>query len=266
MAVSKELRDDLLEKLQVGERRLNQLAAQRALELPASSEEAMHTIAYEQGLKLSKYLSADEIAAVRALVAQNRSIAPAVAPVAEKARVRGGKARPKQVVVTIAGISVEKLPGMTMTHAKEAQEMAAKVYPALYVFENSARDLITRVLKAGVGEDWWDKAVPQKVRDKAAGRKKDEAKDPWHGKRGAALIDYLDLTDLPAIVNAPHAWPHLKPFFERSSWFQELVNELNVSRRVAAHMNPLEPDDVKNVEAAFRKWGKVLKAKEDLIH
>ncbi|HUG63904.1 MAG TPA: hypothetical protein VMK83_01670 [Gaiellaceae bacterium] len=57
----------------------------------------------------------------------------------------------------------------------------------------------------------------------------------------------------------------MKPFFERTSWFQELVNEVNVSRRVAAHMNPLELDDVKNVEAAFRKWSKVLKAKEALI-
>jgi hypothetical protein len=30
-------------------------------------------------------------------------------------------------------------------------------------------------------------------------------------------------------------------------------------------MNPLEDDDVKNVEAAFRKWAKLLKAKADLI-
>jgi hypothetical protein len=31
-----------------------------------------------------------------------------------------------------------------------------------------------------------------------------------------------------------------------------LVGDLNVSRRGAAHMNPLEAHDVKNVEAAFR--------------
>ena len=102
---------------------------------------------------------------------------------------------------------------------------------------------------------------PQKVRDKAAQRKVDEAKDPWHGKRGSALIDYLDLKDLPSIVSAPKAWPHFRKLFARASWFQELVNDLNVSRRVAAHMNPLASDDVKNVEAAFRKWAKVLNAK-----
>jgi Swt1-like HEPN len=166
-------------------------------------------------------------------------------------------------LVTVAGVKVERLPGMTATHAREAKAMAEKVYPALYVFENSARDVISKVLQNAVGDNWWDEVVPAKVRAKAEGRKADEAKDPWHGKRGAALIDYLDLTDLPSIVSANKAWPHFKRLFGRVSWFQELVNDLNVSRRVAAHMNPLETDDVKNVEAAFRKWAKLLKAKEE---
>jgi hypothetical protein len=168
-------------------------------------------------------------------------------------------------LVTIGNFDVQQVPGMTATHAKEAKMMAERVYPKLYFFENSGRDLITRVLKDAIGDDWWDKVVLPKVRNKAAGRKADEAKDPWHGKRGAALIDYLDLSDLPLIVTAPKAWPHFKKFFDRPSWFQELINELNVSRRVAAHMNPLEEDDVKNVEAAFRKWAKLMKAKADLI-
>jgi hypothetical protein len=30
-------------------------------------------------------------------------------------------------------------------------------------------------------------------------------------------------------------------------------------------MNPLEADDVKNLEAAFRKWAKLLKARRDLL-
>lgn len=36
-------------------------------------------------------------------------------------------------------------------------------------------------------------------------------------------------------------------------------------RRVVAHMNPVAGDDVKNIEAAFRKWVKTLKAKEKLL-
>lgn len=267
MAVSTQLRDDLLAVLGVGVRRLNQLAAARARELPMSHEQAVHTIAHENGLRLSKYLAGEQIADARRLLTELRAVqhpSGAVAVAVNGAK-RGRSSKAKPVLVTIAGVRVERLPGMTAAHAQEAKQMAETVYPALYVFENSARDLITRVLKSAIGDDWWDKVVPQRIREKAEGRKQDEAKDPWHGKRGAALIDYLDLNDLPSIVAAPKAWPHLKPFFERTSWFQELVNEVNVSRRVAAHMNPLGPDDVKNVEAAFRKWSKVLKAKEALI-
>jgi hypothetical protein len=40
---------------------------------------------------------------------------------------------------------------------------------------------------------------------------------------------------------------------------------MNVSRRVVAHMNPLEEDDVKNIEAAYRKWAKQRKAIDDKL-
>jgi hypothetical protein len=263
VAVNTELRDDLLKRMGgITIRRLNQIASARAQEMLISHEQAVNSIAYEHGVRLSKYLGDEEQVELRPIIAQLKQVA---APSA------GGPTGPKRptgrkaVLVKIGGIDVPQVPGMTATHAKEAKMMAERVYPRLYVFENSARDLISRVLKDAIGEDWWDKVVLPKLRTKAEGRKSDEVKDPWHGKRGAALIDYLDLSDLVLIVTAPKAWPHFKKFFDRPSWFQELVNELNVSRRVAAHMNPLEDDDVKNVEAAFRKWAKLLKAKTDLI-
>lgn len=266
MATNRELKKALLAKLGVTPQRLSQLAQARKNELPMSTKHAVYTIAHENKIDISKYLNSEETAEVRRLVADLRAGRPAL-PTAAAApkRTKGLPAPRKSVVVTIAGFDVQPVPGMTTAHAKEAKMMAEKVYPKLYVFENSARDLITRVLKDAIGDDWWDKVVVPKVRTKAEGRKKDEAKDPWHGKRGGALIDYLDLSDLPLIVSAPKAWPHFKKFFDRPSWFQELVNELNVSRRVAAHMNPLEDDDVENVEAAFRKWAKLVKAKADLI-
>jgi Swt1-like HEPN len=244
-------------------RRLNQIASTRAQELVISHEQAIQTIAYEHGLRLGKYLNDDEQAELRPVIAhlKQTTLTPANGPTVPKRR----ETNRKPVLVKFGDLDVPLVPGMTAAHANEAKMMAARVYPKLYVFENSARDLITRVLKDAIGDDWWDEVVLPKVRNKAQGRKDDEAKDPWHGKRGAALIDYLDLSDLPLIVTAPKAWPHFKKFFDRPSWFQELVNELNVSRRVAAHMNPLEDDDVKNVEAAFRKWAKLLAAKADLI-
>jgi hypothetical protein len=262
VATNRKLRSALLEKLGVSQQRLSQRVQRRKAELPMSTELATYTIAHEEGIDVSRFLDPDLTAQVRELVAQLRATGERPAPTSAR-RARSGTPRP--VLVTVAGVKVERLPGMTASHAREAKMMAQKVYPALYVFENSARDVISRVLKAGVGDDWWDCVVPKKLKEKASQRKADETKDPWHGKRGAALIDYLDFGDLPSIVRANKAWPHFKPIFPRAAWFEELVSDLNVSRRVAAHMNPLESDDVKNVEAAFRKWAKLLKARESLL-
>jgi hypothetical protein len=44
-----------------------------------------------------------------------------------------------------------------------------------------------------------------------------------------------------------------------------ITSDMNVSRRVLAHMNPLAADDVKNIEAAFRKWVRQLQAVASLI-
>ena len=40
---------------------------------------------------------------------------------------------------------------------------------------------------------------------------------------------------------------------------------MNVPRRVIAHMNPLEENDIKGLESDFRKWIKQLKAIEDKL-
>jgi hypothetical protein len=260
---------DLAAKLGVSPARIYQRAERRRAELPMSTQLAIATIAFEEGHDITSYLDADAVAEVRGLMTQLRAVAPVGADAAPAARAggaaKGGRAAPKPALVSIAGVRVAQLPGMSAARAREAKLMAEKVYPMLYVFENSAREVISTILRREVGEDWWEKVVPKRVQATAAKHKADEAKDPWHGKRGAAPIDYLLLSELPSIVAAPAAWPHFKDLFGRVSWFEELVADFNVSRRVASHMNPLEEDDIKNLEAAFRKWSKLLSAKKDLL-
>jgi len=129
----------------VTQRRLNQVASARAQKLLITHEEAVYVVAHEHGLKLAKYLGKDEQAEMRAILSQSRTHSSQPVPVSNGAT--RTKAAPKQIVVTIAGFDVEQVPGMTATHAREAKVMAERVYPRLYVFENSARDLISRVLK-----------------------------------------------------------------------------------------------------------------------
>lgn len=263
MATNVAVKQALLAKLEVTPQRLSQLVKKRKTEHPMSTEHAVYTLAHDNEIDISKHLSREQMSDVSALVAQLRSgTAGTTAPPNGASRTTS-KTAPRPVVVTIAEVNVEKLPGMTAAHAREAKLMAAKVYPILYVFENSARDLIEKVLKAQFGEDWWTSAVPKKVQDAAADVKKSEVKEGWHGRRSRE-IEYVLLTHLWDIIK--HQWKYFGDLFPNQAWAQTIItSDMNVSRRALAHMTPLSTDDVKNIEAAFRKWANQLKAVEDKL-
>ena len=225
-----------------------------------STEHAVYTIAFENGIDISKELGADETADVRRLVSDLRSngvSSPRPSPT--KAAKAGSSTR--TVKVTIAGVDVGTIPALKASHANDAKMMAEKVYPTVYIFENSVRDLIERVLMAEFGPTWWTTAIPGLVQATASKHMADEKKDPWHGKRGAREIDYIYLNELWAIIK--HQWKHFKTLFPNQAWVEALItSDMNVSRRVLGHMNPLAGDDVKNIETAFRKWVRQLQAVE----
>jgi hypothetical protein len=256
----------LLTKLDVSRQRLSQRAAALKKELPMDTPDAIYAIAFEEGVDIASYLSAEETEHVRRIVSELRTLRGMAATVEhKKVSSKRAVATPKPALISIGGVDVERLPGMSARTAQEAKTMAEKVYPAIYVFEHSARQLIVAVLTARIGPEWWERVVPRRIRQAAQERRDGEERDPWHGRRGATMIDYTQLTELPGIVGAGDAWPHFAPIFTRQSFFEELVNDINVSRRVAAHMNPISGEDVRHLEVAFRKWAKTLKAKQGLI-
>jgi hypothetical protein len=266
MATNAKLKADLLKKLDVTPQRLSQLVKARKAELPMSTELATYTIAHENGLDISKYLDSETTREVRQLLSDLRNGGSRNADGAPGAPARSRQAQRKaatrkDVKIKFAGVDVGKIPALKQSHADDAKRMAERVYPTLYVFENSVRDLIERVLKDAHGKDWWKTAVPGTVQQTAEKHKKDEAKDPWHSKRGRREIDYVFLNELWAIIK--HRWADFKPLFKNQAWDETLItSDMNVSRRVLAHMNPLDADDIRNIEAAFNKWVKQLQAVE----
>lgn len=256
MAVNPQLRDDLLRKLQVGRRRLNQLAAQRAAELPASHEEAISTIAYENGLTLSKYLTREEVAEVRALVAQSRPPAPTPAPPAPAARAKNGASTTRSGEIALDKI---KIPAGVLSdrHHRDAQQMATMVYPLLYAFENSAREFIDGHLSAAYGLNWWDepKLVSKPVSDGVEISRQAERENRTHSARKARPIYYTSFGDLVLIVQSEKGAKVFKrPLFPRPTWFPELVKSSEHTRNIVAHMNPLKQQDINRLEIDFADW------------
>jgi hypothetical protein len=130
--------------------------------------------------------------------------------------------------------------------------MARNVYPVMYVFENSVRELVRRVMSREFGDGWWDAKAPDKVRNKVAGRMQEEKRKAWHSKRGAHAIFYTDIDELKGIVGSN--WQPFAPLLNDQSWFNQVVDQIAASRHVVAHSNPITSHDLKRLEVNFTDW------------
>ena len=142
--------------------------------------------------------------------------------------------------------------------------MAEKVYPLLYVFENSAREMIIRVMRHAYGDNWWDSdtKVSSDIRKTVKDRIVKEDKNPWHGKRGAHPIYYTDLEHLGQIVK--NNWPLFKLILPTQEWFLQRVKEISHSRNPVAYMNPLSKEDVERIKVYTKDWEKQIAQRKAL--
>lgn len=138
-----------------------------------------------------------------------------------------------------------------------AKEMAA-VYVAIAAFENSVRDLVMRVLLEGVGADWWEQCVSEKVRSHCQGRQEDEERNRFHKQRGDAPINYTELKHLVSIMRAN--WDHFEPFLPSPEWATSIFETIERSRNVIMHSGILDPVDVERVGINIRDWVKQVGA------
>lgn len=256
--INRQLKRDLLVKLGIQAAGLSKRAHAKTRETPMSTEDAVYLIAHEAGLRIDRYLSPDDVARVRGLHAANRMHAPASAPRSKRRSAAPVKARE----LRFAGDLRIANPLLGSAKLAEAQAMA-RIYPVLYVLENSMRELIKRVMKAQFGDDWWEtqltagklKGVHQTVQARMA----TEKKHSWHQKRGAHPIDYVDIDDLKTIIcgKRDSFVPHI---IADLPWFEHFMKELVPSRNVVCHMNPLSDQNVHDVKIKLQKWENVLKS------
>lgn len=145
----------------------------------------------------------------------------------------------------------------------EAKEMAEVVYPLLYVFENSVRGIIIRVMQSAHGSNWWDTKVSKDIQQEVQKRRVKEDQNPWHGKRGVHPIYYTDLEHLGRIVQ--NNWADFKAILPTIQWLTQRVDEISHSRNPVAHMNPLSKDDIQRIKVYFRDWEKQIRSKRTII-
>lgn len=146
----------------------------------------------------------------------------------------------------------------------EAKEMAEKVYPLLYIFENTIRNVVKGLMEKKYGLNWWDIRVTKLHKDIETAvlkRMDEERQNRWHSSnRGIHKIFYSDLDDLRIIVI--DNWAIFKNIHKRQSWVIEHIMQLTYSRNIIAHNNPLKKRDIVSIETKVHEWLDQIRALE----
>ncbi len=256
----KELRKALLNKLDITPQALSQRAQKIKVLVPMTTQQAVCIIDQRNGIKLDKYLDEEMIHQIRGLLQQ---VTPPSQITIKKVEQRTGKQTPRQYVIRIGKQLKFTDPLLPRSKLSEANEMS-NIFPYLYLLENSIREFIDRIMTTQYGANWWYSYVSPELQKEVIKRMSDDKKDSWHQRRGARPIDYLDLKDLPRLMNKLEK-VIVPDIISDLDWFRQLVKQVYKSRCVVCHMNPLDNDNVDAVLVWFNQWQKQINAKKDLI-
>lgn len=256
-----ELRRELLKKLDITPQGLHERVKKRKRSVPMSTPDATCVIAHEQGIHVDRYIPPDDLERVRSLV--RMGVQSSEREPRAKAAAPGRSRVERHVEVRFPSEFRLTDPILPKPKLEEARQMA-QVYPLLYVLENSIREVIKRVMAAKYGADWWDTELTsgkaKSVHDAADTRRTQETtKNSWHQRRGAHPIDYTDLGQLLTVIQAKQG-AFIPGVIPDADWFAQFMRELEPSRNVLCHMNPLDELNAKDVRQKLERWSRVVAA------
>ncbi|HUW96312.1 MAG TPA: hypothetical protein VMW58_11045 [Anaerolineae bacterium] len=245
MPTDPNVRRELLDQLDITRQGLSYRAKKiKEAYGPMTTEEAVYVIAHLEGIDLSKHLSIATLDRVRALVPRGIQY-PHSKPSEGDAR------KPKPRVSRRR----KPYPLVTASRAKIAEDLGSRVYPLLFIVENSIRQLISLRLSKK-GSDWWDNFVPTKVKSSVERTMKKEARYPYRDKRGNHPLSFANFSDLKDIIlsNRDEFQDAIIDF----DWFAVRMDEIYMVRNNIAHCVPLSADDIARVGLFVRDWARLL--------
>ena len=140
---------------------------------------------------------------------------------------------------------------MDAQHVAAADKMS-QVYVAVASFENSARELVTDMMRDTFGDDWWDTKVQPKVKSDAQQRMENEEKVRWHVQRGNNPLNYTMLGQLLSVIL--NNFEPFEPFLHDPDWAKSIFDTIEKSRNVIMHSGTLSDRDMARIGSFIKDW------------
>jgi hypothetical protein len=146
--------------------------------------------------------------------------------------------------------------GLPVNLINEANRMT-EAYQAIYVFENLIRHVVITTLEEKYKKDWWNNpnVVSKGIKDYVESRKQEEKRNRWHTIRGSHDIFYTNFGHLDRIMTT-NINDFRKVFGDLE--IQSEMRQLERSRNIIAHNNPLPKAEVDRIKMYYRDLLKQL--------
>lgn len=134
----------------------------------------------------------------------------------------------------------------------EAMKMANH-YQLFYCLEKSIREMITDLMEATYGIDWWDKQgiILDHIKQEVYKNMKKEA-DSALTPRSSEPIDYTTFGQLAEIMKSN--WDVFGSVFSNIKAVERVLGNLNSLRNPIAHCSFLAEDEVMRLHLSLRDW------------
>lgn len=143
------------------------------------------------------------------------------------------------------------LENFSQTIRRSAMD-ALPAFLAFFCLENTVRELVVERMSENHGDDWWEANVSKSIKDKVEERRKKEGKNRWHIERGASPIYYTDFGDLTSLIQTN--WSDFEDLFPDQHWITSRLSDLEASRNITAHSNPLDSRELDRMRVYLDDW------------
>lgn len=131
----------------------------------------------------------------------------------------------------------------------------AQHYELFYSLEVSIRDVIRARLEETDKDNWWEKYVPQFIRDNATVNKKRET-EASVTPRSDDWLSYTNFGELGQIITAN--WAIFSDMFTDQKAVTNTIARLNTLRAPIAHCSILAEDEVLRLKLSLRDWFRLM--------